>query len=109
RMIDTITEAPLPGSLTEVEYFGTLPHDLKQHRIDNGQADLVVPGTVRLRAEAPGYVPLVLSPVLDNEGLINLITHLNDEDLLNWKTYETIREQLSDVKLAFKMRKAAAR
>jgi hypothetical protein len=106
RIADAETDAALSGSLTEVAYSGTLTRDLKQHVFTNGEEKLVVPGTLRLRAEAQGYEPVVLSPVLDNPELMTLITQLSDADLLDWKTFERIREQFSNVVLVFKLHKA---
>jgi hypothetical protein len=107
RIIDADTEAPLSGSLTEVAYSGTLARAAKEHAFKNGQQTLIMPGTLRLRAQAPGYAPVVLSPVLDNAQLVAFVTQLNDKDLLDWKTFEYIREQFSDVKLLFKLTKTA--
>jgi hypothetical protein len=107
KIFDAETGAPLSGSLTEVAYSGTLSRDSKRHTFSHGEIKLVVPGTIRLRAQAPGYAPLVLSPVLDNEELVSFITGLKDTDLLNWKTFEHVREQLGETKLVFKLRREA--
>jgi hypothetical protein len=105
QILDAQSGRPLPGSLTEVTYYGTLGQDGKRHALRTGEGRFSVPGTVRLRAEADGYTPLVLSPVLDNPQLISLITGLGDADLLDWKTFERIRDQLSDVELVFKLQR----
>jgi hypothetical protein len=64
-----------------------------------------VPGTVRLRAEVAGYAPMTLSPVLDNPQLVDFITRLSVSDLLDWSTFEQIRDQLSRVELVFRLQK----
>ena len=107
KIVDEHSGKPLEGSLTEVEFYGTLGHDGKRHALRTGQVRLAVPGTVRLRAEAKGYMPMVLSPVLDNPQLISTVTGLSDADLLNWKTFELIRAQISNVELVFRLLKAA--
>ena len=86
-------------------YYGTLGQDGKRHALRTGEGRFSVPGTARLRAEADGYAPLVLSPVLDNPQLIGLVTGLGDADLLDWKTFERIRDQVSDVELVFKLQR----
>jgi hypothetical protein len=105
QIVDADSGASLSGSLTEVAYYGTMGQDGKRHTLKNGEGQLSVPGTVRLRAEAVGYAPLILSPVLDNPQLINLVTGLGDADLLDWKTFARIREQLADVQLVFKLQR----
>jgi hypothetical protein len=104
-IVDAQSGEPLPGSLTEVAYFGTLLKNGKRHTLRNGEGQLFVPGTVRLRAEAAGYVPMVLSPVLDNPQLMTLVTGLGDTDLFDWKTFERVRSELCDVELVFKLQK----
>ncbi len=105
QIVDAQSGEPLSGSLTEVAYYGTIGRDGNRHSIRNGEGRLSVPGTARLRAEVDGYIPVVLSPILDNPQLMDLITGLGDTDLLNWKTFERIRSQLSDVELIFKLQK----
>jgi hypothetical protein len=58
-----------------------------------------------LRGESPGYVPLVLSPVLDNLALVSTVTSLSDTKLLEWKTFEDLRERLSGVELEFRLQR----
>ncbi len=106
RIIDAETGSQLSGSLREVVYSGTLPRDSKCHDFTRGQQSLVVPGTVRLRAEVKGYTPLVLSPVVDNPQLVAFVTQLTDADLLKWETFEHIRQQFANVDLVFRLKKA---
>jgi hypothetical protein len=103
QILDAQSGAPLAGSLTEVTYYGTLGRDGERHALRTGDGRLSVWGTVRLRAEAEGYKPLVLSPVLDNPRLIKTVTGLEDIDLLDWRTFERIRNEASEVELVFKM------
>ena len=66
--------------------------------------DGTVPGTVRLRAEAKGYEPLTLSPFLDSPDLVRTVTEMSDSELVNWKTFERLAEQLSNIELVFRLR-----
>jgi hypothetical protein len=50
-------------------------------------------------------VPVVLSPVLDNPELVSLVTSLSDTNLLEWKTFEDLREGLSKVELEFRLKR----
>jgi hypothetical protein len=105
QILDGSSGARLTGTLTEVAYYGTQGQDGKRHALRTGEGRLSVEGTVRLRAESEGYEPLVLSPVLDNPGLMRMITGLSDSDLSDWQTFDRIRGELSEVKLAFKLQK----
>ena len=95
----------LAGALSEVRFEGTIPRAAKRHWLKRGEAELVVPGTVRLRAESKGHAPQTLSPFLDCPELVESVTHLNDEDLLDWRTFDRLKSQLSDIKLVFRLRR----
>jgi hypothetical protein len=92
--------------LTEVSYFGTEPRSGTKHRLPGGSAVLTIPATARLRADVAGFEPLTLSPFFDHPSLVELITHLEDKDLLDWRTFERIRELLGDVPLTFRLTEA---
>jgi len=104
RVLDAHTEAPIPAYVTELTYAGTVAHEGRRHRIAHGDDQLAVPGTVRLRAEAKGYDPQILSPVLDDPTLLKTITGLTDEDLLKWDTFERLKAELQAVDLVFRLR-----
>jgi hypothetical protein len=107
-VLDAVTGKRLSGTATEVQYSGTLPADGKSQAVAGGQTRLVFPGTSRIRVDAPGYVPQTLSPFLDNPELLQMITALEAEDILNWETFERIRHLLSEVELTFRLRRDAA-
>jgi len=98
---------PLTGTLTEVDYHAILPRDGRKHEVRGGRGVLTVPGLTRLRANAPGYQPLTLSPFLDYPPLVQFITGLRAEDLAQWETFERVRTLLGDVKLVFALPKPA--
>jgi len=60
---------------------------------------------MRLRAEAPGYAAMTLSPFLDYPPLLEAVTRLEDKDLLDWKTFEKMRTLLGDIELTFALKK----
>jgi hypothetical protein len=105
RIVDAATGRLLPGTLTEITFSGTLPQEGPKHALATGESRLVVPGIARLRAEAPGYVPLTLSPVLDDAPLVRFITGLQEKDLLDWETFERIRALLANIHLTFALEK----
>jgi hypothetical protein len=107
RMVDATSGRTLNGSVTEVQFYGTIGRDITRHQLPAGEGLLNVPGTVRLRAESPGYVPLVLSPVLDNPQLMKMVTSLSDTNLMEWETYEQMRNELSKVELMFRLQRQA--
>ncbi len=105
RLSDAATGQPLSGTLTEITCYGTISREGRQHPVIEGEASMPIPGTARLRAEVAGYSPVTLSPILDNPPLIKTITSLNSTDLVQWETFERIRDQLAEVQLNFKMMK----
>jgi hypothetical protein len=104
QLVDAESGKQLSGTLTEVTYYGTIPRIGKRHVLKNGQQQLTVPGTVRLRAEAKGYEPLTLSPFLDCPDLVRTVTEMSDAELVNWKTFERLAEQLSNIELVFRLK-----
>jgi hypothetical protein len=105
RVIEADTDTPISATLTEVHYQGRRPRDVQRHAVPGGDVVLSVPGTVRLRADAPGYEPAILSPVFDHPSLVETITLMKAEDLTNWETFERIRSLLADVPLTFRLKK----
>jgi len=104
KVIDAVTGHPLEATLTEVTGAASaVPHDSAHHTVTGGQGVLEIPGTVRLRAEARGYTPLTLSPIYDCPALVEAITRLEDNDLLNWETFERFRALLACPELTFKL------
>ena len=103
RVIGAKNNQPLDATLTEVFDVAFIPRDGIQQLLTGGQGIITIPGTVRLRATAPGYLPLTLSPILDFPPLIKKITRLTDRDLLDWNTFIHIRELLSNPELTFRL------
>jgi hypothetical protein len=108
-LADAQTGAPLEGTVTEVSYHARLSRDGRHHDVTGGTGMLQVPATVRLRAEVPGYRSVVLSPFLDHRALVEFITGLTAEDLLNWGTFERVRGMLGEIELRFAMEKDGPR
>ena len=102
-LCDAATGAPLSGMVSEVTFHGTAPQAEKPRAIARGGATLTVPGTARLRAQAPGYQPLTLSPFLDNPELLRAVTELEAKDLVRWETFERLRQLLAQVQLTFRL------
>jgi hypothetical protein len=98
---DSASGAKLSGSIAEISFQGTLPIPGRNHRVGIAGSSLIVPATVRLRADVKGYDSKILSPILDNPNLVQLITRLSAEDLLKWDTFERIRDLLSHTELTF--------
>ncbi len=104
-VLDAQTGKPIPADLRELTFSGTVARAGKRHRLAEGEARISIPGSARLRAEAKGYAPVILSPFLDSPGLVKTIITLNDDDLANWQTYARLREQLENVELVFRLPK----
>jgi len=102
-VVDGQSGKPLDAMLTEVVFDGTLARGGKTHPCKHGDARFSIPGSARLRADAPGHGSVTLSPFLDNPELVETITHLGDTDLLNWETYQRVHEKLASVELTFRL------
>ena len=103
RIVDAQSGECLPGFLTEVSLEGPVGRDGERHHLKTGQAQISVPATVRLRAEAKGHAPLTLSPFLDSPNIVQTVTGLADTDLLDWKTFERLGKQLANLELVFRL------
>jgi hypothetical protein len=105
-----VTEAgsgrALDATLTEVNQLGPLPQLGARHHLPAGTGMLTIPATARLRADAPGLEPVTLSPLFDNPALLEMITGLEDKDLVDWRTYERIAALLGDMPLEFVLKPA---
>lgn len=103
RIEDAQTGVPLSGEIVEVKYLGPLQRTGPGHSVENGESILEIPGTVRLRAEAKGYLPVTLSPLFDSPELISRICGYTDDELGKWETFEELREMLDHLTLRFRM------
>ncbi|HWH70701.1 MAG TPA: CehA/McbA family metallohydrolase [Candidatus Sulfotelmatobacter sp.] len=103
QVLDAQTGAPVAATLTEVTFSGTVAREGKRHRLSAGEARVSVPGTVRLRASAKGYAPMILSPVLDNPNLVKTVTMFSEQDLTNWQQFDLLKRQLETVELVFRL------
>jgi hypothetical protein len=103
KVVNAATGHPLDATLTEVLDIASTPRNGATHPVTGGQGVLEIPGTARLRAQAPGYAPLTLSPVYDCPALVEAITRLEDKDLLNWETFERACALLANLELAFNL------
>ena len=103
RVLDAVSGRALDATLTEIAFHGTQTRPGPQHRLPGGTVTLTFPATHRLRAEAPGYAPVTLSPFFDNPPLLELITALDDRSMLDWHTYERIQTLLGDFTLTFNL------
>jgi hypothetical protein len=106
KVQDAASGEPLSGTVTEVTYLGELPRDGQKHVFAGGESTLIVPATVRVRVEAAGYEPAVQSPFLNNPALVDFITGLAAEDLLDWATFEQVRRMLGETALTFRMNRS---
>lgn len=102
-VLDRVTGERLPASVTEVAFQGPQPVEGRKHSLPDGEETVTVPAWTRLRAEAIGYRPLTLSPVLDDPELLGFITRLAAEDLVKWETFERVRTLLGEVNLTFRL------
>ena len=105
---DAATGARLGGSVTELAFLATVPQAGKRHYTSDGEATIQVPANRRLRAEVPDYSSQVRSLFLDNPALVEFITQLSADDLLNWETFERVRSLAAETAIAFRMDKETA-
>ena len=105
RIVDAKSGQTIGGELVEVAYSAALTRDGRRHALIGGQGVVSVPATLRLRAEAPGYLPQTLSPFLDNPPLVEAVTRLEEKDLTDWQTYKRLQEMLGEIQLTFRLEK----
>lgn len=106
QVVEASSGRALSAELTEVSYLGTQALPGASHHLAGGTGQLTIPSTARLRASVPGYEPLTLSPFFDHSPLLEFVTRLSDDDLLDWRTFERIRALLGEVRLTFRLTKA---
>lgn len=103
KILDAVSGLPLDGTITEVLDVERAPRDGVRRSVTGGQGIITIPGTVRLRADAPDYESLMLSPIFDYPPLVEAITRLTDRDVLDWATFDRIRDLLDTVELTFRL------
>jgi len=106
NVVDAADNTPVQATITEIH--GVVSGNIiqgKRHELKKGKGTVKTQGTVRLRAEAPGYQSVTLSPVLDSPSMVDLVTGLQDTDLLDWKTFEKTRSLLQNLELTFKLQR----
>lgn len=104
RVVDAASGQPLDATLVEVaDCAGDAPRDLARHDAPGGAAEFDMPGTVRLRAEVPGRAPQTLSPVYDCPALVDAITGLDADALLDDATFDRFRTLLANIPLTFRL------
>ncbi len=104
RVLSMETGEPIPATLTELRHLGPEGIPGTSHSLAQGDGVVAVPGTSRVRASAPGYEPAILSPFFDHPALLETIASMDDQSLLDWNTFERIRELLREVPLTFRLR-----
>jgi len=106
RLQDAETGESLNGDLIEVAFSGPVPLEVTRRELTKGEVRFETDGTHRIRAEVAGYESRTLSPFLDYPLLLDEVTGLDADDLLEWGSFERIRELLGDVPLVFEMEKS---
>jgi hypothetical protein len=107
QVLDAETGGRVSAVLTEVTLSGTVAREGRRHHLPTGEARLDVPGTARLRAEARGYAPMLLSPLLDSPDLVKTLTSFSEQDLSNWQSFAQLKRQLDNVNLVFRLQKTS--
>ena len=105
KILDAASGLPLDALITEVFDVARTPRDGVRRTVTGGEGVVTIPGTVRLRADAPGYEALMLSPVFDYPPLAEAITRITDRDLLAWATFDRIRDLLHTSELTFRLQR----
>ncbi len=95
------TSEPLAGTCEVIKMIGQTPVRESSHHFEGGKFSLVVPGTARIRVEAPGYLPQVRSIFMDYAPLLDLILNLRGDALIDWSTFEKVKTLLAEVRLEF--------
>ncbi|MGH9397259.1 MAG: CehA/McbA family metallohydrolase [Terriglobia bacterium] len=101
---DRATGKPLDGKLEVVRMVGLQPSQLSTQEFTGGRFTLDVPGTARLRIQAPGYAPLMKSVFMDYPPLLRMTLNMREAEITDWRTFEEIKYLLGSVRLNFQLR-----
>ena len=84
---------------------GLTPASISRHDFRGGRFVLEVPATARLQVYVPGYHPQTKSIFLDSPALLNMTLSMHGAELIDWSTFEQIKELLGKVTLGFDLSK----
>lgn len=91
------------GRCEVLEYIGRFPRVIASHVIHDGRAQFDAPATARVRVSVEGHEPQTKSLFLDDPRLLGPCLDMRVEKMLDWSTYESVRRQLRNVQLEFKL------
>lgn len=94
---------PLDGTYEVVQMIGREPRIIGTGAVESGRATVTAPPTSRIRIHAPGYESQMKSIFIDTPELLNLTMELQLADLVNWRTYETVRSILQKISFTYEM------
>jgi TolB protein len=106
RVADARTGQPVAAACDALERTGRQDRSLFRREAPGGVVELEAPATARLRVEAPGYKPAFRSIFLDHEPILRATLEMRAERLLEWSTYERLREALSRVEFDVRLERA---
>lgn len=97
----------LNGTYDVLEMIGRKPRVISIGEVKGGMATISAPATARIRLSAPGHAPQVKSIFMDTPDLMKLTTEMQLADLVEWTTYERVRDILSGINLHYDMQPSA--
>jgi hypothetical protein len=103
---DRATGKPLDGEYEVIRMVGLEPDSLSKHEFQRGRFTIEIPGTARLRVQAPGYRPMTESVFINDASLLRMTLNMREAELTDWRTFEEIRSLLQNVSLEFSLVRA---
>jgi hypothetical protein len=98
---------PLDGSYEVLDMIGRKPRILHTGQFTGGGVRFDAPATARIRVRASGCEPAMKSIFIDTPDLLKSTLEIQLPELLDWATYEKVRETLLQIQLKFEMQPAA--
>ena len=98
---------PLDGSYEVLDMIGREPRILDTGQFTGGRARFEAPATARIRVRASGCEPAMKSIFIDTPALLKSTLEIQLPELLDWATYEKVRQTLLQIQLKFEMQPAA--
>jgi hypothetical protein len=96
---------PLDGICEVISMVGLTPVPLSRYEFSNGRFVLEAPATARLQVRVPGYQRQTKSIFLDSPPLLNMTLNMHCSELIDWSTFEQLKELLRKVALKFDLSK----
>ncbi len=106
RIADRSSGLRIGAACEVLEMIGRRSRVLSRREAPDGEIELEMPATARVRVTAPGYQPLTRSVFLDCPPILESTLSTRVDQLLDWATFERLRRLLAEARLDFQLVKS---